>query len=48
MVAEEVEGNLFVLAEGPSSKHPEANHRMEIIDPGNQWEIKKKRIFLWK
>jgi pyruvate kinase len=27
-----VEGNLVVLTEGPSSKHPEANHRMEIID----------------
>ncbi len=25
-------GNLVVLTEGPSSKHPEANHRMEIID----------------
>jgi len=28
----EVSGNLVVLTEGPSSKHPEANHRMEIID----------------
>jgi pyruvate kinase len=27
-----VEGNLVVLTEGPSSKHPEANHGMEIID----------------
>jgi pyruvate kinase len=27
-----VEGNLVVLTEGPSSKHPEANNRMEIID----------------
>ncbi len=27
-----IEGNLVVLTEGPSSKHPEANHRMEIID----------------
>lgn len=25
-------GDLVVLTEGPSSKHPEANHRMEIID----------------
>jgi pyruvate kinase len=25
-------GNLVVLTEGPSSKHPEANNRMEIID----------------
>ncbi len=27
-----LEGNLVVLTEGPSSRHPEANHRMEIID----------------
>ncbi len=27
-----VEGNLVVLTEGPSAKHPEANNRMEIID----------------
>ena len=27
-----VEGNLVVLTEGPSSKHPEANNRMELID----------------
>jgi pyruvate kinase len=38
MFAHEVEGNLVVLTEGPSSKHPEANHRMEIIDLGNQWK----------
>jgi pyruvate kinase len=25
-------GELVVLTEGPSTKHPEANHRMEIID----------------
>jgi pyruvate kinase len=25
-------GDLVVLTEGPSSKHPDANHRMEIID----------------
>jgi pyruvate kinase len=25
-------GNLVILTEGPSSRHPEANHRMEIID----------------
>jgi pyruvate kinase len=30
--AHEMEGDLVVLTEGPSSKHPEANHRMEIID----------------
>lgn len=29
-----LEGNLVVLTEGPSSKHPEANHRMELIDLG--------------
>jgi pyruvate kinase len=28
----EVAGNLVVLTEGPSAKHPGANHRMEIID----------------
>lgn len=27
-----LEGSLVILTEGPSSKHPEANHRMEIID----------------
>jgi pyruvate kinase len=27
-----LEGNIVVVTEGPSSKHPEANHRMEIID----------------
>lgn len=27
-----LEGNLVILTEGPSSKHPEANHRMEIIE----------------
>ena len=30
--AHEVEGNLVVLTEGPSSKWPETNHRVEIID----------------
>ena len=28
----EVKGNLVILTEGPSSKHPEANNRMEIIE----------------
>jgi len=28
----EIEGDLVVLAAGPSAKHPEANNRMEIID----------------
>ena len=28
----EVRGDIAVLTEGPSEKHPEANHRMEIID----------------
>lgn len=27
-----VKGNLVVLTEGPSKKHPEANHRIEIIE----------------
>jgi len=27
-----VRGNLVILTEGPSSKHPDANNRMEIID----------------
>jgi pyruvate kinase len=29
-----VKGELVVLTEGPSSKHPDANHRMELIDLG--------------
>jgi pyruvate kinase len=33
-----VEGNLVVLTEGPSSKHPEANNRMEIVDLGRKQE----------
>ena len=28
----ELEGDIAVLTEGPSAKHPETNHRMEIID----------------
>ncbi|HUO77952.1 MAG TPA: pyruvate kinase [Thermodesulfovibrionales bacterium] len=31
MSAHELEGNMIVLIEGPSSRHPEANNRMEII-----------------
>ena len=27
-----VEGKLVVLTEGPSSRHPYANNRMELID----------------
>jgi pyruvate kinase len=27
-----VQGELVILTEGPSSKHPEANHRMEMIE----------------
>jgi pyruvate kinase len=27
-----LEGSLVVLTEGPSSKRPETNHRMEILD----------------
>jgi pyruvate kinase len=29
-----LKGKVAVLTEGPSTKHPEANHRMEIIDLG--------------
>lgn len=46
LAAHNVEGEFVVLTEGPSSKHPETNHRVEIIDlerpqnaaasPGNQ------------
>ena len=32
MEEHEVQGNLVVLTEGPSAKHPRANNRMEIID----------------
>jgi pyruvate kinase len=28
----EIKGDLVVLTEGPSTRHPEANNRMEIID----------------
>ena len=35
-----VEGNLVVLTEGPSFKHPEANNRMEIIDLRRSWQVK--------
>jgi pyruvate kinase len=28
----EIPGDIVVLTEGPSKKHPDANHRMEIID----------------
>jgi pyruvate kinase len=31
-----VEGNLVVLTEGPSSRHPEANNRIELIDLGRE------------
>jgi len=29
---ESISGDIVVLTEGPSTKHPDANHRMEIID----------------
>jgi pyruvate kinase len=32
MQSHDMEGDLAILTEGPSSKHPEANNRMEIID----------------
>jgi len=31
---EGVEGNLVILTEGPSKKHPDANNRIELIDLG--------------
>ena len=31
----EIEGDIAVLTEGPSIKHPGTNHRMEIIDLRN-------------
>jgi pyruvate kinase len=34
VAANGVEGDIAVLVEGPSAKHPEANHRMEIIELG--------------
>jgi pyruvate kinase len=32
LAGHDLEGNLVILAEGPSTRHPEANHRMEIIE----------------
>jgi pyruvate kinase len=29
------EGNIVFVTEGPSSRHPDANHRMEIVDLGH-------------
>jgi pyruvate kinase len=29
-----IEGDIAVLVEGPSARHPEANHRMEIVELG--------------
>jgi pyruvate kinase len=34
MRAHEVTGDIVVLTEGPSAKHPDSNNRMEIIDLG--------------
>ena len=39
--AHDVEGDLVVLTEGPSSKRPEANNRMEIISLGVRPEAKR-------
>jgi len=36
--AQEVSGDLVVLTEGPSTKHPHRNNRMEIINLGRQVE----------
>jgi len=35
-------GDLAVLTEGPSARHPEAHHRMEIIDLRRQQETLKR------
>jgi pyruvate kinase len=35
-----VEGNLVVLTEGPSAKHPDSNHRMELLDLGHEYDEK--------
>jgi pyruvate kinase len=34
LALEGVEGNLVILTEGPSAKHPDANNRIELIDLG--------------
>lgn len=36
--SQEVEGDLVVLTEGPSGKHPDANNRMEIIDLTREYQ----------
>ena len=44
----EVEGDLAIVTEGPSSKHPEANNRMEILDWRHQIpesRVSEKRHF---
>ena len=45
-----ISGDIVVLTEGPSTKHPDANHRMEIIDlrsSGNKREeIDSCRAFI--
>jgi pyruvate kinase len=38
--AHEMKGELVVLTEGPSSKRPEANNRMEIIGLGGRPEVR--------
>ncbi len=47
MKMHEVEGNLVILTEGPSSKHPEANNRMEIIDLTRKGSEKNEKIKGW-
>jgi pyruvate kinase len=37
-----VEGSLVVLTEGPSSKHPDSNNRMEIIDLSREYGEKQQ------
>ncbi len=34
--AEQMEGNLAVVTEGPSTSHPETNNRLEIVDLGRR------------
>jgi pyruvate kinase len=36
--SQEVSGDLVVLTEGPSTRHPHRNNRMEIIDLDRQAE----------
>ena len=37
-LGDQVTGDLAILTEGPSTRHPEAHNRMEIIDLRRQQE----------